>query len=77
MKVPTEMKSSKYVLLVNKREICLLQWMIEAFSGIASMRTIDPKQGKVEISIPPGCEEETFLLIESLNREGIIHVQNR
>lgn len=39
------------------------------------MRTIDPVNGKVEISIAPGCTEEILSLINYLHEEGSIHVK--
>jgi len=40
---------------------------------MASMRTINPKTGQIEISIAPGCREEILSLINHLKEEGIIH----
>jgi hypothetical protein len=39
------------------------------------MRTIDPMNGAVEISVAPGCTEEIVSLIRSLKEEGSIHVK--
>ena len=69
--------SIKYLLTVNRDEICHLQWIIEGYDGIASMRTIDPARGDIEISIAPGCEKEIFSLINNLTDEGSIHVTNK
>jgi hypothetical protein len=41
---------------------------------MASMRTINPANGEIEISISPGCKEDIFLLINYLKKEGSIHV---
>jgi hypothetical protein len=42
---------------------------------MASVRTIDPADGEIEISIAPGCDEEVFSLIKYLREEGSIHVK--
>jgi hypothetical protein len=42
---------------------------------MASMRTTNPTNGEVEISISPGCREEISSLIKYLKDEGSIHVK--
>lgn len=69
--------TTKYLLTINRHEICQLQWIIEGYDGIASMRTIDPARGDIEISIAPGCEKEMFSLINHLSDEGSIHVTRK
>lgn len=66
----TTMQTSKYILSVERNEICYLQWIIESYDGMASMRTINPVNGEIEISISPGCEQEIFSLIKYLKEEG-------
>jgi hypothetical protein len=68
-------QTSKYTLSVDTKEICWLQWVIESYDGMASVRTIDPAHGEIEISIAPGCDEELFSLIKYLREEGSIHVK--
>lgn len=65
------MQTSKYILSVERNEICYLQWIIESYDGMASMRTINPVNGEIEISISPGCEQEIFSLIKYLKEEGV------
>jgi hypothetical protein len=72
---PTTGQVSKYRLFIKKGEICLLQWFVEAYDGMASMRTVNPAEGEIEITIAPGCEAEVFGLINHLEDEGTIHVQ--
>jgi hypothetical protein len=66
---------SKYILSIDRKEICWLQWVIESYGGMASVRTIDPADGEIEISIAPGCDEEILSLINYLKEEGSIHVK--
>lgn len=73
----TTMQTSKYILSVRRNEICYLQWIIESYDGMASMRTINPVNGEIEISLSPGCEEEIFSLINYLKEEGGIHVEEK
>jgi hypothetical protein len=52
-----------------------LQWIIESYDGMAAMRTIDPMNGAVEISVAPGCTKEILFLINYLKEEGSIHLK--
>ena len=70
-------ETSKYILSIDRREICYLQWIIESYDGMASMRTINPANGEIEISISPGYKEEIFSLIKCLKEEGSIHVKDK
>jgi hypothetical protein len=63
------------ILSIEKSEICYLQWIIESYDGMAVMRTIDPTNGTVEISIAPGCMEEIVSLLNCLKEEGSIHIK--
>ncbi len=65
----------KYILSIDRKEICYLQWIIESYDGMASVRTINPANGEIEISIAPGYKEDIFSLIEYLKEEGSIHVK--
>jgi hypothetical protein len=71
------MQTTKLTLSIEKREICYLQWIIESYDGMASLRTIDPAHGKVEISIAPECSEEIFSLINRLEEDMRIHVKEK
>jgi len=68
-------QTRKLILSIEKREICYFQWIIESYDGMAIMRTIDPKDGTVEISIAPGCTKEILSVINSLKDDGSIHVK--
>ena len=65
----------KYILSIDRKEICYLQWIIESYDGMASVRTINPANGEIEISIAPGYKEDIFSIIEYLKEEGSIHVK--
>jgi hypothetical protein len=71
---PSTTRTRKVILSIEKSEICYLQWIIESYDGMAVMRTIDPANGTVEISIAPGCMEEIVSLIDYLKEDGSIHV---
>jgi len=71
------MQTSRYILSIRRNEICYVQWIIESYDGMASMRTINPAKGEIEISISPGCEQEIFSLIRYLREEGGIYVEEK
>jgi hypothetical protein len=64
----------KLILSIEKSEISYLQWIIESYDGMAIVRTLDPKNGTVEISIAPGCAKEILSIINHLKEDGSIHV---
>jgi hypothetical protein len=72
---PSTTQTRKLILSVEKSEICYLQWIIESYDGMAAMRTIDPVNGAVEISVVPECKEEILSLIRHLKEEGKIHIK--
>jgi len=69
------MRTHKLILSIEKSEICYLQWIIESYDGMATMRTIDPMNGAVEISAAPGSTEEIVSLIRHLKEERSIHIK--
>ena len=71
------MKTTIYKLSINKDEICYLQWIIESYGGMATVRTINPSEGEVEISICPGCQDDILSLLTYLKEEGSIHVRKQ
>ena len=58
--------SSRLLLRVDRREIAFLKFILEAYDGVALMRTIDPHLGTVELLIGPGSEDEVARIIEDL-----------
>jgi len=57
---------------VNREDIHYLRTTIEAYDGMAVVRTVDPAQAVIELLIAPGCEEWISRLIAALKeQEGI------
>lgn len=66
------METTKWVFRVNREAIHYLRTTIEAYDGMAVVRTADPQSAIIELSIAPGCEELVSKLIQSLrDKEGI------
>lgn len=50
------METIRQYYKINREEICFLKSIIEAYDGMAVLRTIDVKDGIIELSIIPGGE---------------------
>ncbi len=66
------METLKRTFIVDRKEINYITITVEAYDGMAVVRTIDPHAAKIEIMISPGCEDLIDKLLESLNKkEGL------
>ncbi|MDI6687350.1 MAG: DUF4911 domain-containing protein [Desulfobacterales bacterium] len=57
---------------VDRREICFLRFIFEAYDGIAILTTIDPVLGLVVLQISSGCEEYVEMILQDLKKEIMI-----
>ena len=62
----------KKFLRVDRREICFIRFILEAYDGIATMTTIDAHQGVVMLLIAPGCEGDVEEVFQGLKKDMII-----
>jgi hypothetical protein len=60
------------ILRIDRKEICFLKFILEAYDGIAAMTTIDARQGIVLLRIAPGCEKEVQALLRNLKKDIMI-----
>ena len=67
------MKTIKKFLRVDRREICYLKFILEAYDGIATLTTIDAHQGIVMLRIAPGCEGDVEAVLQDLKKDIIIN----
>jgi hypothetical protein len=66
------LETTKWMFRVNREDIHYLRTTIEAYDGMAVVRTVDPTQAVIELLIAPGCEEWISRLIAALReQEGI------
>jgi hypothetical protein len=57
---------------VNREDIHYLRTTIEAYDGMAVVRTVDPSEATIELLIAPGCEDLISKLLMALKeKEGI------
>jgi len=57
---------------VDRRKICFLRFIFEAYDGIAILTTIDPGSGFVVFNISYGCEEDVEMILQDLKKEIMI-----
>ena len=53
---------------VDRREIAFIRFIIEAYDGLAVVKTLDPETGLIELQIAPGCEQDVAMILQDLKR---------
>ena len=61
--------SRVWVYRVEPRQIHYLQFILEAYDGVATLTTVDAREGRVQLAVPPGGEADARSLMEALERE--------
>ncbi len=54
---------------INSRDIAYMKFVLESYEGLGVLRTIDPKNGIVEVMVPPGLERDMEMVLEGLGEE--------
>jgi hypothetical protein len=62
-------KSAVWIYKVDPYEIHYLRYILEAYEGLATLTTLDPLQGLIQLAVPPGCEGSLETLMEALAQE--------
>jgi hypothetical protein len=70
-------KSIRRYYRIDRRQIAFLKFTIEAYDGIATLSTIDPRRGIVALDVAPGCASEVDTLLNELGRQMRIEIQER
>ena len=70
------METKKKYLRVDRREICFLRFIFEAYDGIAILTTIDSDAGIVLLTIAPGCEDDVEMILRDLEKDIMIERTN-
>ncbi len=68
-KTPNGMASDRRVYYLQRKDMAYLKFILEGHEGLASMTTLDPECGKVEIRPAPGREVELDALLRVLATE--------
>ncbi len=58
---------------VDRHKIGYLKFILEGYEGLATLSTLDARQGIVALYIPPGCENDTRDVMQGLVDE--IHME--
>lgn len=66
------METIKRYYRMDRRDIYLLRFFLEAYDGISGLSTIDAQSGLVVLQIAPGCEQEVADLITQMQRETLM-----
>ncbi len=66
------MKIKKKYIRVDRKEICFLKFIFEAYDGIATLTTVDKNLGIVLIIIAPGCEKDVEMILHDLKKDILI-----
>ena len=66
------MKTTTSYYRINRRDISFFRFIFEAYDGIAVVSTVDPVQGIISVTSPPGCLPETEAVIQGLKAEIMI-----
>jgi len=66
------LKTHHMHLRVDRREICFIQALFEAYDGVATMTTVDPRQGILDLTVSPGREKEVKAIINDLRLSGLL-----
>ncbi len=65
-------KIKKKYIRVDRKEICFLKFIFEAYDGIATLTTVDKDLGIVLIIIAPGCEKDVEMILHDLKKDILI-----
>jgi hypothetical protein len=57
---------------IERKEICFLKFIFEAYDGIAMITTLDSDSGVVMFHIAPGCEDDVEMVLQDLQNNIMI-----
>ncbi len=66
------MRTRSQFYRVDRHEIAFLKFVFEACEGIAVMKTLDAQSGRIELMVPPGCEDDVETILAGLTEHILI-----
>lgn len=57
---------------VDRKAVCFIKFIFEAYDGIALIETTDPYAACIALHVAPGCECEVEAVLADLRREYLI-----
>jgi len=70
-------ESIRFLVQIPKREIVYLHGLLEAYEGLAVVRTIDPLQGIVELLASPSFADEVEEVLKQIALEIPLRILER
>lgn len=58
---------------VERRDLVYLKFILEAYEGMSTLSTVEPREGIVRLSIPSGFEADLQGIIAALGADMEIH----
>lgn len=69
------METIKKYYRVDRKEIAYIKFILEAYDGIAVLKTVNPGKGVIELMIAPGCENDVDAVMRDLEKTILIEPQ--
>ena len=66
------LQTIKQYYRVDRRQIAYLKFIFEAYDGIATLRTLNPRRGIILFYIAPGCEQDFQSILQDLSKQILI-----
>jgi hypothetical protein len=64
-----QQSSALLIYQVDPYEIHYLKFILEAYEGLATLTTLDPQKGLIQLAVPPGSKGSLEDLLEALGQE--------
>jgi hypothetical protein len=62
-------RSRVWIYRVDPSQIHYLQFILEAYGGVATLTTVDAREGRIQLNVPPGGEGGARSLMKALECE--------
>ena len=63
------MNTVSLFIQIPPKEIAFLSFTLESYEGVAIARTIDPRQGLMELMVSPDYQEEIREILKDLSKQ--------
>ena len=63
------MDTVQWYFRIPSRDIAYMKFILESYEGLGVLRTIDPRNGIVELMVPPGLEKDLEMVLDGLGEE--------
>jgi len=66
------LKTIKKYYRIERKEICFLKFIFEAYDGIATLTTVDSELSVVMFHIASSCEDDVEMILHDLQKDMMI-----